>query len=86
MDIGHEKSVVCCIDEGIVVPNSKIIFPYGGKDVTKALEWLLKQSDTHFYPYSQSNVTQSVQDYEAINLLKESLCHCRKVNQNCMKS
>lgn len=51
---------------------------YGGEDISRSLLWLLKQSTTHFFPYSKCN-WDSPYDREIIRRLKESLCHFRKV-------
>jgi len=33
VDLGHEKMNVCCVDEGIILPNSLLKKNFGGADV-----------------------------------------------------
>lgn len=60
VDIGAQKTSICCIDEGMCVENSRINLKYGGADVSAAfVEMMLASS----FPY------QEIADNRRHNLL-----------------
>jgi len=79
VDIGHQRTTIACIDDGIVIPQSRISLNYGGQDISRVLLWLLREPSNrkHYFPYSSCNILRA-RDEEIINLMKESLCHLRK--------
>jgi actin-related protein 8 len=55
VDVGAQKTSVCCIDEGMCVAESRINIKYGGFDVTELLFRLLLQNS---FPYKSINLQQ----------------------------
>jgi len=76
VDIGHQKTNICCIDEGLIIPNTRICFNYGGQNINRALLYCMQQSRRHYFPYTECNPS-NLRDEESLTLLKESLSHLR---------
>lgn len=55
IDIGAQTTKVSCIEEGMVIPESRVNLKYGGDDVTLALTKLLLSSS---FPYSDINLAR----------------------------
>eukprot|EP01133_Synstelium_polycarpum_P000385 gene385-452_t len=45
VDIGHRSIKIACIDDGYLVPSSRITLRYGGENITQLLGYLLRQGD-----------------------------------------
>ncbi|EGC30097.1 hypothetical protein DICPUDRAFT_158218 [Dictyostelium purpureum] len=59
IDIGHQKISICCIDEGYLIPNTRVTLKYGGEQLTKLLEYFLAidQSNRvhkYYFPFKSS--------------------------------
>ncbi len=67
VDIGAQKTSICCVDEGMCVENSRLNLKYGGADVVEAFVKMLLMN--HF-PYSDINLKRRY-DF----LLAEELTH-----------
>lgn len=67
VDIGAQKTSVCCVEEGMVVAESRLNTKFGGQDVTDAFMRMLFRSS---FPYSSFNIWRRY-DY----LLAEELKH-----------
>ncbi|EGG15442.1 actin related protein 8 [Cavenderia fasciculata] len=66
VDIGYKQISIACVDEGYLIPQSRVSLGYGGENITKLLEWLLYKNDStpthkpiHQYPFpiDQCNIT-----------------------------
>jgi len=66
VDIGAKTTKVSCVDEGMIIPNSRVNLSYGGDDITRYFYALLKASN---FPidYDINNDF----DWPALNQLKE---------------
>jgi len=53
VDVGAYKTSICCVDEGLVVENSRITMRYGSADVTEAFIKMLLSSS---FPYADLNL------------------------------
>lgn len=53
VDVGAYKTSICCVDEGLVVENSRITMRYGSTDVTEAFVKMLLSSS---FPYADLNL------------------------------
>jgi len=53
VDVGAYKTSICCVDEGLVVENSRITMRYGSADVTEAFVKMLLSSS---FPYADLNL------------------------------
>eukprot|EP01132_Coremiostelium_polycephalum_P002314 gene2314-2853_t len=63
VDIGHDKITICCVDEGYLIPSTRITLRYGGRLLSKLLEILLMKKDQQpvspSTPSSASNVIET---------------------------
>lgn len=67
VDIGHQKTSICCVDEGLCIEESRLNMKVGGDDVTTAF---LKLTLINSFPYSDINLKRR---YDLI--LAEELKH-----------
>ncbi|KAG5513213.1 hypothetical protein PMAC_001583 [Pneumocystis sp. 'macacae'] len=44
VDVGAQATSVACVEEGICIPESRLLLPYGGDDVTRLLARLLRRN------------------------------------------
>ena len=49
VDVGDQSVSVCCVEDGISNPNTRLALNYGGNDITRAFWWLLKQAGNSKY-------------------------------------
>lgn len=70
VDVGHQKTSVCCVDEGLCVENSRINLKYGGDDVT---ETFVKMMLFDHFNYSDMNLNRRY-DYLLAEELKQKFC------------
>ncbi|ESO08241.1 hypothetical protein HELRODRAFT_75171 [Helobdella robusta] len=78
VDVGHCKTSVCCIEDGLIKKNTLFTARLGGSDVTKCYLWLLNK-----YGLTNKNVNL-VENSRRCSLfiqhLKERYCHLMDVN------
>ena len=70
VDVGAQKTSICCVDEGMCVENSRINLKFGGEDVTKAFTKMMLFD--HFN-YSDMNLRRRY-DYLLAEELKQKFC------------
>jgi actin-related protein 8 len=70
VDIGAQKTSVCCVDEGMCVENSRVNLKYGGEDVTEAF---IKMMLFDHLNYADMNL-QRRHDYLLAEELKQKFC------------
>lgn len=66
VDVGAQKTSVCCVEDGMVIDNSRINLKYGGQDVTDQFAKMIMYN--HF-PYSDINLRRRY-DFLLVNELK----------------
>ncbi|KAE8242545.1 hypothetical protein A4X13_0g7115 [Tilletia indica] len=71
VDIGLERIGISCIEEGLVLPETRIALDYGGSDLTAFFEVLLHRSNM---PYRDLNGSKRITDNILAESLKERLC------------
>ncbi|KAK0525215.1 actin-like protein arp8 [Tilletia horrida] len=71
VDIGLERIGIACIEEGLVLPETRITLDYGGADLTTFFEVLLHRSNM---PYRELNGAKRITDNILAESLKERLC------------
>ena len=71
VDIGHNATSICCVDDGVSLPQTRIRLEFGGNDVVHALHWLLKQID---FPYKDCDLASAV-DENAMREVAQRICH-----------
>ncbi|XP_041378504.1 actin-related protein 8-like isoform X2 [Gigantopelta aegis] len=77
VDVGDQKTSVCCVEDGISQKSSRIVMEYGGVDVSRCLHWMLGRCG---FPLRELNLSLPV-DILLLQQLKESLCHM-DINDN----
>ncbi|TIC10142.1 actin-like ATPase domain-containing protein [Wallemia mellicola] len=75
VDIGAQKTSIACVEEGVVLPESRMELAYGGDDVTEFLHDLLKEAA---FPYKEADLTKSW-DWSIFQGMKEKVCN---LNEN----
>ncbi|XP_031567507.1 actin-related protein 8-like [Actinia tenebrosa] len=71
VDVGDEKASVCCVEDGLVIPNSRHWLHYGGRDITRCFYWLLKKVN---FPYKECDLKSNLNTF-MLTELKETFCH-----------
>ena len=69
VDCGAQKISIACIEEGFLVPESRVKIPVGGDEITRLLAELLK---LHEFPY-QFDLKKPL-EWELLDELKERCC------------
>ncbi|CAG2182414.1 unnamed protein product, partial [Oppiella nova] len=70
VDVGHEKTSICCIEDGFGSRNTRLTLDYGGSDITQLFHHLLKQKA---FPYDCKADTRIGALF--LEELKQKLCH-----------
>lgn len=70
VDIGAQKTSICCVEEGMCVENSRVNLKYGGADVT---DTFIKMMLYDHFPYSDINL-QRRYDFLLAEDLKKNIC------------
>lgn len=71
VDVGAEKTSIACVDEGMVINDSRVRLDYGGKHITEAFTKLMLQQG---FPYSDINLANHNDDWELAEDLKKNFC------------
>ena len=70
VDIGAQKTSICCVDEGMCIENSRINLRYGGEDVT---DTFIKLMLCDCFPYSEIDLNRR-HDFLLAEELKQKFC------------
>lgn len=68
VDVGASTTKVCCVEDGIIVPNSQIVLDYGSSDVTR---YFIKNLLSEQFPYKSINLND-LYDWRLANELKQN--------------
>ncbi|XP_008413031.1 actin-related protein 8 [Poecilia reticulata] len=71
VDVGDQKTSICCVEDGVSHRNSRLCLAYGGSDVTRTFFWLLQRAG---FPYRDCQLTSRL-DCQLLQHLKETFCH-----------
>ncbi|OCT58062.1 hypothetical protein XELAEV_18002559mg [Xenopus laevis] len=71
VDIGDQKTSVCCVEDGISHRNTRLCLAYGGSDITRCLFWLMQRAG---FPYRECQLSNNL-DCLVLQQLKESFAH-----------
>ncbi|AWP09428.1 putative actin-related protein 8 [Scophthalmus maximus] len=71
VDVGDQKTSLCCVEDGVSHRNSRLCLAYGGSDVTRTLFWLLQRAG---FPYRDCQLGSRL-DCQLLQQLKETFCH-----------
>lgn len=67
VDIGAQKTSICCVEDGMIIDNSRINLKYGGQDVT---DQFVKMIIYNHFPYDEINLRRRY-DVLLVNELKK---------------
>jgi actin-related protein 8 len=70
IDIGAQKTSICCVEDGMCIEDSRMTLKYGGWDVT---ELFIKMMLVDQFPYEDINLKRRY-DYLLAEELKEKFC------------
>ncbi|XP_064474750.1 actin-related protein 8-like isoform X2 [Ornithodoros turicata] len=71
VDVGDQKTSVCCVEDGISCRATRLVMEYGGADITHLFHYLLLKNG---FPYTECNY-ENFPDAMLLQELKESMCH-----------
>ncbi|XP_072179953.1 actin-related protein 8-like [Diadema setosum] len=71
VDVGDQKTSVCCVEDGLSHRNTRVCMTYGGKDITRTFTWLLERAR---FPYRECQPEKTM-DALLLVELKETFCH-----------
>uniref|UniRef100_A0A8C5BHL4 Actin-related protein 8 n=1 Tax=Gadus morhua TaxID=8049 RepID=A0A8C5BHL4_GADMO len=71
VDVGDQKTSLCCVEDGVSHRNSRLCLSYGGADVTRTFFWLLQRAG---FPYRECQLSNRL-DCQLLQQLKELFCH-----------
>ncbi|XP_020314964.1 actin-related protein 8 isoform X1 [Oncorhynchus kisutch] len=71
VDVGDQKTSLCCVEDGVSHRNSRLCLAYGGADVTRCFFWLLQRAG---FPYRECQLSNRL-DCILLQQLKETFCH-----------
>ncbi|XP_061592580.1 actin-related protein 8 isoform X2 [Cololabis saira] len=71
VDVGDQKTSICCVEDGVSHRNSRLCLAYGGSDVTRAFFQLLQRAG---FPYRDCQLSNRL-DCQLLQHLKETFCH-----------
>ncbi len=75
VDIGAQKTSICCVDEGMCVENSRINLKFGGADIS---ELFIKMMLFDHFPYAEINLKRRY-DFLLAEELKQRVCTMNEV-------
>ena len=70
VDLGAQKTSIACVEDGMIIDNSRINLKYGGEDVTDAF---VKMTIYNHFPYAEINLNRRY-DFLLAEELKSKLC------------
>ncbi|KAK4867752.1 hypothetical protein LT330_006695 [Penicillium expansum] len=70
VDIGAQKTSICCVEEGMCIENSRVNLKYGGQDMT---ETFIKMMLHDHFPYADINLRRR-HDFLLAEELKKNIC------------
>lgn len=76
VDVGAEKTSICCVEEGMCVENSRVNLKMGGRDVT---ETFIKMMLHDHFPYADINLWRRY-DFLLAEELKKNICTMNEGN------
>lgn len=70
VDIGAQKTSISCVEDGMVIDNSRVNLKYGGADITEAF---VKMIIYNHFPYAEINLNRRY-DFQLAEELKQKFC------------
>jgi len=74
---GHQTTSVCCVEEGLACPETRLHFPTGSDDINHLLHWLLNHLNVVNYTpqFSMGNDPQGSDPHGAQDALGSSFAY-----------
>lgn len=69
--IGSDRTTISCVEEGLIVAESRMALHYGGQNVSRFFMQLLQRAN---FPYHSFDMNKRLADYWLADQLKERLC------------
>ncbi|ESQ44684.1 hypothetical protein EUTSA_v10003170mg [Eutrema salsugineum] len=76
VNMGAQTSTVVCIEDGVSLPNTEKILPFGGDDICRCLLWIQRHYQN--WPQIRTDVLAKPIDMLMLNQLKETYCDIRE--------
>ncbi|QSS50567.1 actin-like protein ARP8 [Histoplasma capsulatum var. duboisii H88] len=76
VDIGAQKTSICCVEEGMCIESSRVNLKYGGADVTESF---IKMMLFDHFPYDEINLNRRY-DFLLAEELKRNVCTMNESN------
>eukprot|EP00250_Pteridium_aquilinum_P032818 c4713_g1_i2 orf=129-1619(+) len=73
VNIGAQVTSVICVEEGVALPSTRVILPFGGEDISRCLLWL--QQSLKSWPPVECDPLSNPLDLLLLDKVKET--HCR---------
>ncbi|KIW66376.1 hypothetical protein PV04_05712 [Phialophora macrospora] len=70
VDIGAQKTAISCVEDGMIIDNSRVNLKYGGRDIT---DMFVKMIIYNHFPYSELNLNRRY-DFQLAEELKQKYC------------
>ena len=77
IDMGDQKTSVCCVEDGLSQRNTRFCMELGGSDITRVFHWLLTRAG---FPYRTCDLKART-DAIFMQGLKEEFCHMDQVQK-----
>ncbi|KAH7297616.1 hypothetical protein KP509_25G003700 [Ceratopteris richardii] len=72
VNIGAQVTSVICVEEGVALPSTRVILPYGGEDISRCLLWL--QRKLKAWPHVECDPLSNPVDLLLLEEVKEKYC------------
>ncbi|CAH2046596.1 unnamed protein product, partial [Thlaspi arvense] len=76
VNMGAQTSTVVCIEDGVSLPNTEKILPFGGDDICRCLLWIQRHYQS--WPQIRTDVLAKPIDMLMLNQFKESYCEIKE--------
>uniref|UniRef100_A0A1J3GRF1 Actin-related protein 9 n=1 Tax=Noccaea caerulescens TaxID=107243 RepID=A0A1J3GRF1_NOCCA len=76
VNMGAQTSTVVCIEDGVSMPNTEKVLPFGGEDICRCLLWIQRHNQN--WPQIRTDVLGKPIDMLMLNQLKESYCDIKE--------
>ncbi|KAM3846294.1 actin-related protein 8 isoform 4-T4 [Vipera latastei] len=71
VDVGDQKTSICCVEDGVSHHNTRLRLTYGGSDISRCFYWLMQRAG---FPYRDCQLVKKT-DCLLLQHLKETFCH-----------
>uniref|UniRef100_A0A8C5RZY0 Actin-related protein 8 n=1 Tax=Laticauda laticaudata TaxID=8630 RepID=A0A8C5RZY0_LATLA len=71
VDVGDQKTSICCVEDGVSHHNTRLRLAYGGCDISRCFYWLMQRAG---FPYRDCQLVKKT-DCLLLQHLKETFCH-----------